>query len=581
MAMQRTTSFTNRTTPTVASWSPNRTSVAGILQRQCVCGTHTMGGGECAGCTKNKSSLQRKLTIGASNDPLEQEADRIADQVLTAPAHSSLNAVSPRIQRVTGYATGQTDLAPASVDRVLASPGRPLEPALQQEMGQRFSYDFSRVRVHTDAAAEESAREVNANAYTVGHNIVFGAEQFVPATHAGRRLIAHELAHVVQQISVNQSGLGPTLLLQRQPAAPNPRVRERVVKRVNLGERSRTVVKIEVIGDASPRWRSAKTLQIADELNWRLSEKRAQAVCAETEKILKALIPIHMLLFECHYKPYSELSKPVRALDEPADVSADFQGRGSTETLVEAGRRGRRANDPFMRRVEVGVTLYKQTDAFTGEDLDLRERKSGATRDWGLWIADKIGLQAGASSYEITLELRNEKTGQAGMYMGWVSGGGPGANIPGANIIAKTSLPKFKKFRTPRPMTFADFNGSRIAVGTIGASLGVGLQLSGFRFVSFVGGQATPGWIRLGGLSFGGIGLGANLGLGVVFLTNHPPEEYTEITRVGRELPPRESFASETTTHRVFFATGSDEVTALESNLLKEYLIDIVSRSGL
>ena len=92
-----------------------------------------------------------------------------------------------------------SDTAPASVDQTLASPGRPLEPALQQDMEQRFGHDFSRVRVHSGTAAQQSAQDVNAIAYTVGHNIVFGADQFAPGTHEGRRLLAHELAHVVQQ----------------------------------------------------------------------------------------------------------------------------------------------------------------------------------------------------------------------------------------------------------------------------------------------------------------------------------------------------------------------------------------------
>jgi hypothetical protein len=69
-------------------------------------------------------------------------------------------------------------------------------------MEQRFGHDFSRVRVHTGAAAEQSARDVNAHAYTVGHDIVFAKDRFAPGTHKGRRLIAHELAHVAQ----NQSG---------------------------------------------------------------------------------------------------------------------------------------------------------------------------------------------------------------------------------------------------------------------------------------------------------------------------------------------------------------------------------------
>ncbi len=190
----------------------------GILQRKCDCGNHTVAGGECAECSKKK--MQRKLTIGASNDPLEQEADRVADQVLAASAHSAVSGAPPRILRFVGQSTGQADAAPASVDRVLASPGRPLDPPLQQDMEQRFGHDFSRVRVHSGAAAEQSARDVSANAYTVGRNIVFGVSRFAPGTHEGRRLIAHELTHVVQQsgsdgIRVGQGnkkrGLYPTV----------------------------------------------------------------------------------------------------------------------------------------------------------------------------------------------------------------------------------------------------------------------------------------------------------------------------------------------------------------------------------
>ncbi len=66
-------------------------------------------------------------------------------------------------------------------------------------MESRFGHDFSRVRIHTDSSATESARAVNALAYTAGHNIVFGAGQYAPSTTTGRRLLAHELAHVAQQ----------------------------------------------------------------------------------------------------------------------------------------------------------------------------------------------------------------------------------------------------------------------------------------------------------------------------------------------------------------------------------------------
>jgi uncharacterized protein DUF4157 len=144
-------------------------------------------------------ALQRKLAVGAGNDPLEMEADRIADEVLARPAVAAVTDVPSRIHRLTRQPSGQADKAPGSVDQALSSPGRPLEPALRQDMEQRFGYDFSRVRVHLGPAAEQSAQDVNASAYTVRHNIVFGARRFAPGSQEGRRLIAHELTHVVQQ----------------------------------------------------------------------------------------------------------------------------------------------------------------------------------------------------------------------------------------------------------------------------------------------------------------------------------------------------------------------------------------------
>ena len=187
----------------------SKASHAGLLlQRKCACGGSASLTGECEEC--NNKRLQKKLSIGASNDPLELEADRVADQVLSAPVHSAVSSVTPSIQRFTGQSTGIEGAATPSVDHVLASSGKPLDATLQQDMGQRFGHDFSRVRVHTGTAAEQSARDVNAHAYTVGHNIAFGVGRFAPGTYEGRRLLAHELTHVVQQ-SANQ-GVG---LIQR------------------------------------------------------------------------------------------------------------------------------------------------------------------------------------------------------------------------------------------------------------------------------------------------------------------------------------------------------------------------------
>lgn len=169
-----------------------------LLQRKCACGSSTSSlTGACLECQNKR--LQTKLSIGASNDPLEQEADRVADQVMAIAANPTTNSTPPRIQRFTAHSTGENGTAPASVDRVLASLGHPLEPALQQDMSQRFGHDFSQVRVHADAAAEQSARDVSAHAYTVGHQLVFGAGRYAPHSLTGRKLLAHELTHVVQQ----------------------------------------------------------------------------------------------------------------------------------------------------------------------------------------------------------------------------------------------------------------------------------------------------------------------------------------------------------------------------------------------
>lgn len=89
--------------------------------------------------------------------------------------------------------------AAAAVQSTLAESGAPLEPATRQFMESRFGHDFGRVRIHADAQAAAAAQSVGARAYTVGTDLVFNRGQYAPATPAGRHLLAHELAHVVQQ----------------------------------------------------------------------------------------------------------------------------------------------------------------------------------------------------------------------------------------------------------------------------------------------------------------------------------------------------------------------------------------------
>lgn len=137
---------------------------ANVLQRKCACGGTPGPSGECDACRKKRlGMLQRSAT-------------------LTAPAS-----------------------VPPIVGDVLNSPGQPLDPATRNFMEPRFGHDFSQVRVHTNAQAARSAQSVNALAYTVGRHIAFDEGQYRPDTQPGRRLVAHELVHVMQQSAHGQA----------------------------------------------------------------------------------------------------------------------------------------------------------------------------------------------------------------------------------------------------------------------------------------------------------------------------------------------------------------------------------------
>lgn len=123
------------------------------------------------------------------------------------PMGTGIGAAAPHAPRRAQRSTGPETALPGSVDRALAGPAAPLDPALRTDMEQRFGQDFSDVRIHTGASAEQSAKDVKARAYTVGHRIVFGRGRFAPASTSGRWLLAHELAHVAQQ-RIRPAGTG-------------------------------------------------------------------------------------------------------------------------------------------------------------------------------------------------------------------------------------------------------------------------------------------------------------------------------------------------------------------------------------
>lgn len=157
--------------------------------------------------------IQAKLEGGSINDPLEREADCIAEQVMRMSGRGDVIATAlPRVSRTSaqaearanGHAKPAGGEAPAIVHEALRVPGHPLDAATRDIFEPRFGRDFSQVRVHTDAKAAESARALGARAYTLGADIVFAPNVYSPATFAGQRLLAHELVHTAQHTPPGQ-----------------------------------------------------------------------------------------------------------------------------------------------------------------------------------------------------------------------------------------------------------------------------------------------------------------------------------------------------------------------------------------
>jgi len=198
--------------------------------------------------------LQTKLAMNQPGDRYEQAADRMADAVVQSEGGSPACAcessgrpcaecASKKLQRMDVNVTHGTPSAstqhgaigvdmrhtaqgeagkeaPPVVHEALTETGRPLDAGTRAFMEPRFGHDFSGVRVHTGPLAADSARAVGARAYTVGRDIVFAGGEHAPESPMGRRLLAHELSHVVQQ-GTTRGAFHSNGILQRQPAAPS------------------------------------------------------------------------------------------------------------------------------------------------------------------------------------------------------------------------------------------------------------------------------------------------------------------------------------------------------------------------
>jgi hypothetical protein len=270
-----------------------------FLQRKCACGQHSIAGEECEECRKNQKGMVQRSAMSAA--PVNGVPPIVHD-VLSSPGQAldggTRAFMEPRFgfdfsgvrvhtaipmmshAKLTINLPGNQDEQEADrvADKVMGLPEPHKDTTASDQ--RYFSQDFSRVRIHTDAKAAESARAVNARAYTVGHDIVFGAGQYVPGTSEGRRLIAHELTHVVQQ----QRGIKPEhfqdqtdVFMQRSPG-PQEDLQKKYKITIKKGDKDWLDSEIEDLKWSLSRLRprEAKTLEGYEFFRWSTKAARKE-----------------------------------------------------------------------------------------------------------------------------------------------------------------------------------------------------------------------------------------------------------------------------------------------------------------
>ena len=245
-----------------------------------------------------RPAMATKLRIGPVDDPLEHEADRVADAVVAGRPAGTIGEGAPTVARRQcaecaaeddktllrheGAGSQTPSYAPATATAALAHGGQSLSAEQRAYFEPRFGQEFSHVRLHAGDGAARAAQDVNALAFTVGHDIAFAAGQYAPETDAGRRLIAHELAHVVQ-------GAHGTLQRQPAPAAePTPEPASQgpgAPYRLELANPLSDVEAHASLYELLPALvgRLTKTYNMDEKLAWRLVEWAASGLGFMTE----------------------------------------------------------------------------------------------------------------------------------------------------------------------------------------------------------------------------------------------------------------------------------------------------------
>jgi hypothetical protein len=287
-----------------------------------------------------------KFAIGGSQDAFEQEADRVADRVANGPLQESeppripvANLITPRRDATSAPRVGKLDRnrtpggpdsLPPIVDEVLRTAGQPQDPATRTFMEPRFGHDFAKVRLHVDQRAAMSANAIGALAYTCGESIVFGPGQHRPDTKEGRHLLAHELAHVVQQAQQ------PSGLIRRQPSKDDE---EKKRKRIAHHERQQKLVAGFLADARKIKPKSTKDVLDPDTLFHNTAQLVDPSKTAKAS--LKVLTPTHYSTHDAPVYFDIQVAHPQIGGDYPADpakrVTVGVPGSSLITALPDVG----------------------------------------------------------------------------------------------------------------------------------------------------------------------------------------------------------------------------------------------------
>ena len=296
--------------------------------------------------------VQCKLSIGVPDDPLEKEADDMADKVMRMPNPESIsfstfkNVVSRKcsecekeeeLQRK--ESNGETVSAPSIVHDVLSSSGRSLDADTRSFMEPRFNYDFSNVKIHDNDVAAKSASLINALAYTSGNNVVFNSGQYNTNSDSGKRLLAHELTHVVQQENT-----------------VNKKIQRRVAARLTLCTANTAGATADPVGDL--RNMDARAMDMATQIS--------QSLATDATTALTGIPATPSVTFQSYITNFGL----------PNAVGSRFQNR-LTGTLVATQEIAMNQELRILsRRFALVANLFSQTIPYICSDLG-QERHFG------------------------------------------------------------------------------------------------------------------------------------------------------------------------------------------------------------